>query len=204
MSPLQDLFDLLHQVEDKEDTWAAGGINLAEPSEAASGSEDQSKGVNCLLDDTAGRSLPFKQEENASLQAMLTRLTEDTVVLATVLVMEWAADGLRTFTKLEVDTVHDPPVDEDTWAAGEINHDEQLEVASGSEDQSKSVKTLPDDTIGGSLLSKLEENASLQAMLMQLTENMVVPATVIVMEWAVVGLKTFTKLEVEDNLDRET
>ena len=187
-----------------EDTWVAGGTDLNEQSEVASGSEDQFKSAKNLPDDTIGGSLLSKLEENASLQAMLMQLTENMVVPATVIVMEWAVVGLRTFTKLEVDTVHDPPVDEDTWAAGEINHDEQLEVASGSEDQSKSVKTLPDDTIGGSLLSKLEENASLQAMLMQLTENMVVPATVIVMEWAVVGLKTFTKLEVEDNLDRET
>ena len=83
-------------------------------------------------------------------------------------------------------------VDEDTWVAGGTNLNEQSVEASGSEDQSKSVKNLPDDTIGGSLLSKLQENALLQAMLMQLTENMVVPATVIVMERAVVGLKTFT------------
>ena len=81
-----------------EDTWVAGGTNLDEQSEVASGSEDLSQNVNNSLDDTAGRSLPFKQEANASLQAMLTRLTEDTVVLATVLVTEWAAVGLRTFT----------------------------------------------------------------------------------------------------------
>ena len=95
-------------------------------------------------------------------------------------------------------------VDEDTWVAGGTDLDEQSEVASGSEDQSKSVNNLPDDTIGGSLQFKLEENASLQEMLTKPTENMVVPATVIVMEWAAVGLRTFTKLEVEDNLDRET
>ena len=81
-----------------EDTWVAGGTNLDGQSEVASGSEDLSQNVNNSLDDTAGRSLPFKQEANASLQAMLTRLTEDTVVLATVLVTEWAAVGLRTFT----------------------------------------------------------------------------------------------------------
>ena len=85
-------------LEDKGDTWAAGGINLVEPSEAASGSEDQSKGVNCLLDDTAGRSLPFKQEENASQLAMLIRLTVNMVAPA-IAVMERVVVGLRTFTQ---------------------------------------------------------------------------------------------------------
>ena len=175
-----------------EDTWVAGGTNLNEQSVEASGSEDQSKSVKNLPDDTIGGSLLSKLQENASLQEMLMQLTENMVVPATVIVMERAVVGLKTFTKLEVDTVHDPPVDEHTWAAGGTNLNEQSVEASGSEDQSKSVKNLPDDTIGGSLLSKLQENASLQEMLMQLTENMVVPATVIVMERAVVGLKTFT------------
>ena len=85
-------------MEDREDTWAAGGTNLAELSEAASGSEDQSKGVNCLLDDTAGRSLLFKQVENASQLAMLTRLTDDMVVPA-IAVMERVVVGLKTFTQ---------------------------------------------------------------------------------------------------------
>ena len=187
-----------------EDTWVAGGTNLNEQLEVASGSEDQSKSVNNLPDDTIGRSLQFKLEENASLQAMLMQLTENMVVPATVIVMEWVVVGLRTFTKLEVDTVHDPPEDEDTWAAGEINHNELLVVVSDLVVQSKSANNSLDGTVGESLLSKLEDNASLQATLTKPTEDMVAPEIVIVMEEVVVGLKTFTKLEVEDNLDRET
>ena len=83
-------------------------------------------------------------------------------------------------------------VDEDTWVAGGTDLNEQSEVASGSEVRSKNVNNSPDETVLGSLPFNMEENALLQGMLTKLTENMVVPATVIVMERAVVGLKTFT------------
>ena len=86
----------------KQDTWAAGGIGLDAQSEAASGSEDQSKGVNNSPDDTAGEYLLSKQEENASLQAMPTEHSEDMVVLATA-VMEEVVVGLKMFIKLEVE-----------------------------------------------------------------------------------------------------
>ena len=87
-----------------EDTWVAGGTDLDEQSEVASGSEVRSKNVNNSPDDTAGRSLPFKQEENVSLQAMLTRLTEDMVVPATA-VEEEVVVGLRMSTQSEVEKV---------------------------------------------------------------------------------------------------
>ena len=107
--------------------------------------------------------------------------------------------------EFELDELHQYEVgDEDTWVAGETNLAELLVVVSDLVVQSKSANNSLDGTVGESLLSKLEDNASLQATLTKPTEDMVAPEIVIVMEEVVVGLKTFTKLEVEDNLDRET
>ena len=85
-----------------EDTWAAGGTSLGEQLQAASGSEDRSLNVNNTPEDTVIGSLPFNMEENALLQAMLTKLTENMVGPA-IAAMERGAVGLRMSTQLEVD-----------------------------------------------------------------------------------------------------
>ena len=60
----------------------------------------------------------------------------------------------------------------------------------------RNVNDTPDSTIGGSLLSRPVENASLQETHTKLIEDMAALAIVLAMEWVAAGLKMSTKLLV--------
>ena len=89
-------------------------------------------------------------------------------------------------------------MDEEVWAAGETDLNEQSEAVSDSEDQLRNVNDSPDGTTGRSLPSKPVENASLQETLTKLIEDMVVQTIVLAMERAAAGLRMSIRSAVAD------